>query len=146
MLPQRTESDIRRYDRDRSSSSPGNIAQYPGTLVCRRCIHIMRKPWKIMEAIFLILIPLAIIKIAFWNANQSRSMLERWASSNHVHLLEAQRAHFLKGPFSFTTSQYQAVFRITAQDGNGSTKRGWARCGGWAWGLFSEKVEVRWDS
>ncbi|BCU76301.1 hypothetical protein llg_10160 [Luteolibacter sp. LG18] len=77
--------------------------------------------------------------------SRSRGLLENWAASSGYQLVESELRTFLKGPFWFTSSKSQLVYRITVRDRDGSVRHGWARCGGWFFGLLEDDVEVRWD-
>ena len=50
-----------------------------------------------------------------------------------------------RGPFSWTTSRSQTVYRVFIEDRFGRIRSGWVRCGSWFFGLSSEQIEVRWD-
>lgn len=50
-----------------------------------------------------------------------------------------------RGPFTFTSSNGQLIYRITIEDFQGQQFEGFARCGGFFWGPWTHKVEVRWD-
>jgi hypothetical protein len=96
--------------------------------------------------IFAILPVLILIIVSFvWTATRSEDIIHQWASSNDYTLLEAKQAYLSKGPFFWTTSKGQTVYRITVQDRYGNVLHGWARCGSWFAGLFSNSIEVRWD-
>jgi len=43
-------------------------------------------------------------------------------------------------------SRSQKVYRIKVRDNQGEILAGWARVGGWWFGLFSNTVVVKWDS
>ena len=93
---------------------------------------------------FLVLIPIAILSIV-WTFSRSAKMLEEWARANGFRLLEKEYRWFTKGPFFWRSGKNQTVYRITVQDSQGQVHRGWARCGGWFMGLWSNQVDVRWD-
>ena len=88
----------------------------------------------------------AALAFDLWRVARARELLEDWARANHFRLRECRRAWFRRGPFLWTTSRYQIVFRVVADDLRfGSTCRGWARCGRWWTGrLTSDSVDVRW--
>ena len=87
---------------------------------------------------------LAVIAMV-WHFRRSRSLLEDWAAENGYRLLSSQYRNFSRGPFFWTTSKGQTVYRVTVQDRDGATRSGWVRCGSWWGGLLSDKVQVRWD-
>jgi hypothetical protein len=74
-----------------------------------------------------------------------RAMLDRWARAQGLTLTSVESCWFFKGPFFFAT-RGQDVFRITARDAGGIVRTGYARCGGYWFGTWSEQVEVRWDA
>jgi hypothetical protein len=81
-----------------------------------------------------------------WSKARAASMLERWAARSGLRLLSAEHKTFLKGPFFWTASRHQWVYRISVQYPDGAVRQGWARCGGWFLGLWTESVDVRWDA
>jgi hypothetical protein len=87
---------------------------------------------------------LAILRL-FWRSNRSKTLLDQWAQANGYKLLSAQSRHLSRGPFFFTTSKGQTVYRIRVEDTEGNIREGYARCGSWIGGLLSDKVDVRWD-
>src|SRR5262245_6689499 len=80
-----------------------------------------------------------------WHSRRSRSLLERWAAPNGYRVIDADYRDFFRGPFFWTSSKGQTVYRVTVEVGTGIIRRGWVRCGGRWLGLLSEHVEVRWD-
>lgn len=80
-----------------------------------------------------------------WHFSRSGDVLQKWADENGFRLIERHYHHFRRGPFFWTTSKGQTVYRVTVQDANGNTRSGWVRCGSWMWGLASNRAEVRWD-
>ena len=72
-------------------------------------------------------------------------LLDRWAERTGYRIIDADYRNVFRGPFFWTTSKGQTVYRVTIQDENGRTRSGWVRCGGWWFGLWSDHVEARWD-
>ena len=100
----------------------------------------------IMEIfLFVPVLLLFIVGSIYWTSRRSNSVIENWAARNDYRLLEAQQSILSKGPFFWTTSDGQTVYRVTVEDSAGQTRRGWVRCGSWLGGLLSEQIEVRWD-
>jgi len=64
-----------------------------------------------------------------------------------VALRIVSRVHRLlfRGPYFWTTSKGQTVYRVTVEDKPGGLRTGWVRCGGWWLGLMSNHVEACWD-
>ena len=81
-----------------------------------------------------------------WSRGRAASMLERWAAANGLRLLAVEHRTFFKGPYFWTASKHQWIYRITAQYPDGSVRQGWVRCGGWVLGLLTDAVDVRWDA
>ena len=71
-------------------------------------------------------------------------MLEQWAERNGYRIIEADYRNVFRGPFFWTTGKTQTVYRVTVEGKDGE-RTGWVRCGSHLFGLFSNKVEVRWD-
>lgn len=80
-----------------------------------------------------------------WQFVRSRQVLQTWAESKSYDLLEADRCWLWRGPFWLRSNQGQQVFRVLVKDGEGRTRRGHVRVGGWFRGLFSDEVSVAWD-
>jgi len=81
----------------------------------------------------------------YWYYRRSVEMLRSWARQNDYHIISRERRVIRTGPFFLTTGRWQAVFRIIIQDPEGYTRNGWVRVGSFWGGLFSDKVETRWD-
>ena len=94
--------------------------------------------------VFLIVIVLVILSMT-WTFSRSTSIIETWARENGYRLLSSEYRWLAKGPYFFRTSKGQTVYRVTVQDAQGRTRSGYVRCGGWMFGLLSDKVDVRWD-
>jgi len=75
-----------------------------------------------------------------------RRRLNQWAVEQRLRILGSRYCFVNIGPFSqFGTSAGQAIFRIEAQDAAGHVKTGYARTGGFIFGLLRRRVEVKWD-
>src|SRR5262249_34539903 len=95
-----------------------------------------------------VLLPLVIalgVFATYWDFSRARAMLERWAQRNGFHIVGRHYSNLSKGPFFWTTSRGQVVYRITVEAGGGVGPSGWARCGGWFLGMLSDRVQVVWD-
>ena len=97
-----------------------------------------------MDNIAIAFVILIVIAILVWTFSRSRRMLEKWAVDNNYQIISASIRLFRRGPFFWTTSKNQVVYYVTIRTSEG-IKNGWVRCGSWAWGIFQDKVEVRWD-
>src|SRR6266513_2674398 len=73
-------------------------------------------------------------------------LLRRWAAQNGYRIVHRERRDFLRGPFTWTSGRGQTVYSVVVEDGTGSTHQGWVRCGSYWRGLWSDKVEVRWEA
>jgi hypothetical protein len=97
----------------------------------------------------LFLVPLLLLAaFGAWSLqfSRSKSLLEGWATKNGLEIVNRDYCWFYKGPFIWTSSRNQSVFRVTARDKQGNLRSGWVRLGGWFLGLSSDRVEVRWDN
>lgn len=72
-------------------------------------------------------------------------IINQWAEQNDFKLIRSKQAYFFKGPFTFSYSEGQPVYRVTVEDKNGLTRSGWLRCGTWMMGTLSDNADVRWD-
>jgi hypothetical protein len=82
----------------------------------------------------------------YWQVSRSRALLRDWAARHGFEILESELRPLRRGPFFWTSSKGQTVYRVTVRDGQGAVRSGWVRCGGWWLGLFSDKTDVRWDT
>ena len=62
---------------------------------------------------------------------RARRNLERWVDDQGYSLVAVKLALFRKGPYTWTSSNAQIVFRITILDKQGQERTGWVRCGHW---------------
>jgi hypothetical protein len=76
---------------------------------------------------------------------KGQSLLPRWAEQNHYHVVQSEVRYWDRGPFLWTTTARQLVYRVTLQDCQGNSRTAWLAFGGWWLGLFSHKVQVRWE-
>ena len=96
-------------------------------------------------AIFVVAILLVGVVACVWHINRSRSLLEEWAGQNGYRVIESSYRSIMRGPFFWTTSKGQTVYRVTVEDRTGRVRSGWVRCGSFWGGLLSDPVQVRWD-
>lgn len=72
--------------------------------------------------------------------------LKQWAGEHRLRIRSSRYCFVNIGPFSqFGTAAGQAIFRIEAEDGTGRVTTGYARSGGFFFGLLRRRVEVKWD-
>lgn len=86
----------------------------------------------------------ATVLAVLWTRHRAGAILQRWAERNGLQILEAELRWFRRGPF-LLSGRGQVVYYVRAMDGQGLTRRGWVRCGGFWLGLLEDKAEVRWD-
>ena len=102
-----------------------------------------------MESVFgalLIAIFVAVITLAIcWRFSRSRSLLEQWATQNGYKILKSENRNIFRGPYFLRSSEGQTVYYVKIQDTTGRIRSGWIRCGGWWAGLFTNKVDVKWE-
>jgi len=76
----------------------------------------------------------------------SKYRINQWAASNGYSIIRCKLCLINIGPFSyFGTSGGQSIFRIQALDASGSIKKGYARAGGFFFGLLRSCVQVKLD-
>jgi hypothetical protein len=98
----------------------------------------------VLVVVFAVIVVLGVL-IIIWHFGRSDALLQQWAQRNGYRLLDHRYCWVFKGPFFWTTSKGQTVYRVTVEDEQGRRRSGWVRCGGWFMGLISDKVEARWD-
>lgn len=72
-------------------------------------------------------------------------ILEGWAAANGYQLLSRENCWFFKGPYFWSATRGQQVFRFTARDSAGLVRGGYAKCGGYWLGTLSDQIDVTWD-
>jgi hypothetical protein len=81
----------------------------------------------------------------FWSRARGYDIVDGWSAQNGYRLQRAELRWFDRGPFFWTTSRGQLVYRVRIIDRDGRTRDGWVKCGGAVLGLASRRVAVRWD-
>src|SRR5262249_46893070 len=99
----------------------------------------------VVFTLFFFSIPILIVVYIVGMQRRAGRLLDQWAARNGYRILEIERRRYRKGPFFFTSSNNQVVYRVTVQDAYGTTHRGWVRCGGYRLGSWSDEVAVQWD-
>ena len=73
-------------------------------------------------------------------------MIEQWAAENGFRLVSSSYCWFTLGtPFWAANQKNHTLYRITVQDAQNHVMSGYALCGGFWLGLWSDRVEVKWD-
>jgi hypothetical protein len=80
-----------------------------------------------------------------WHFSRSKSLLQKWATSNEYEILHSELRELRRGPFLWTGSGKQTVYYVRVRSRDGHERSAWVRCGGFWSGLLSDKTEVRWD-
>jgi hypothetical protein len=99
----------------------------------------------LQDMILILIVVLLVIAYIAWYYRRSRSLLDRWAERNGYRIVDSEYRYFFRGPFFWTSSKEQTVYRVTVADKAGNVWSGWVRCGGWWLGLLSDQAEARWD-
>src|SRR5690349_6176648 len=97
-----------------------------------------------MPAIIVIMLIVVVASLA-WHHYRAGELLQNWATMNGYQIVEHERRSLFRGPFFWSSSKNQVIYRVTVRDRRGNTRQGWVRCGGWWWGMLSDSTEVRWD-
>jgi hypothetical protein len=81
-----------------------------------------------------------------WENKRSYRLIEQWAYMNRYKLLRADR-QFLEflSPF-WLAGKGQTVYRFEVKDYHGQCYKGYALCGGRYLGLWSNRIEIKWDN
>ncbi len=82
----------------------------------------------------------------FWEAHRSGEMISRWADAHGYEVIEKKAPIINLGPFRWENPRGRTFYHVTVRDSEGQTRAGWVSCGAEWLGLFSDKVEVRWDA
>jgi len=89
------------------------------------------------------LVAFVVVMLKF-HFSRARSILEQWAETNGYEILSSERRWF-GGTFWWRKSRNQEVYYVTIRTPEGQIRRGWVRCGGWFWGVLSDRADVEWD-
>ena len=88
-----------------------------------------------------------IVNLLLWfHFYRSNLLLQQWSDQNGYRLVQQDYCWVFRGPFFWTCSRGQVVYRVVVEDQAGTMHRGWIRCGDWWFGLLSDKTEVRWEN
>jgi hypothetical protein len=84
-----------------------------------------------------------IISHIYW----AKYRIKQWAARNDYTITKCKLCLAGIGPFSyFGTSGGQSIFKIEARNSKGEFKKGYARAGGFFFGLLRKRVEVKWEN
>ncbi len=97
--------------------------------------------------ILVVAVPIGILVLMLLQSQYSKAnqMLDDWARANGYELVEANNQWLFRGPF-WLAPKGTLVYKITVRDSLGQTQTGWALCGDWLRGMWSDRVEVKWDN
>ena len=99
-----------------------------------------------MDIESIILFVPALILLIFLHVLLAKYRIHQWALRNQYKIIKCKLRLTNIGPFSyFGTSGGQYIFRIQGVDKQGDVKNGYARAGGFFFGLLRKRVEVKWD-
>ena len=99
----------------------------------------------IVSMTILVVIAVGILYGAYtFMKTRSEEILNKWAYENDYQILELQPKVFNRGPFIWA-SKSQSIFWVAVEDAEGTQRTGWVKCGSYMGGIFSDKVEVKWD-
>ena len=99
-----------------------------------------------MDILSIIKITVIVFVIVFLQIKWAKYRINQWALRNNYTISQCDVCLFNIGPFSyFGTSGGQYIFRLTAMNPEGKIRTGYARAGGFFFGLLRERVEVKWD-
>ena len=100
-------------------------------------------------ALFLLALIVAVVFALSYYAvgtyRHAAHLLDQWAADNQYRILESDRRYLRKGPFTWSSSQSQIIYRVTVQDSAGNIRHGWVRCGSYLLGAWQNVVDVRWE-
>jgi len=85
-----------------------------------------------------------LVALWLWTQQQHKARLRKWADERRFELLEIKPCFLLRGPFQWTSSRHQAVYRLAIRDAHGERFAGWACLGHFHW-LLPNELRVEWD-
>lgn len=77
---------------------------------------------------------------------RSVQLIQQWADTNGYRIIALEQRWLRRGPFFWRSGKYHTVFYVDVIDPQGMARAIWVRCGGWISGLFSDQLDVRFDS
>jgi len=99
-----------------------------------------------MDVLSIIPYAFFVVAIVYFHVAWAKRRLKQWADGRNYKILRCKLRLKNAGPFSyFTTSGSQYIFRIKVMDDKGNIRKGFARVGGYFFGLLRRQVEVKWD-
>lgn len=99
-----------------------------------------------MKLASLIQFALLFLTVVILHIVWAKHRIKQWAERNDYVITKCKICLTDIGPFSyFGTSGGQSVFKIEALNTEGEVKKGYARAGGFFFGLLRKRVEVKWD-
>lgn len=85
--------------------------------------------------------------LVFIHIRWAKHRLKEWAKKKNYTLVTCRFCLTNIGPYSyFGTSGGQSVFKIEVSTEQGEIKKGYARVGGFFFGLLRKRVEVKWNN
>ena len=96
-------------------------------------------------AVLVVLVAGLVVANVLWTFRRAASMLVEALAADGHRLVSREYRWLARGPFFWTTSKSQIVYRFAAADADGVVRSGWARCGSYFFGLLSRRVDIRWD-
>ena len=102
-------------------------------------------PFVIILVGFLLLVVVALAAI-FWESRRSSRMITDWAEELGYTVLAKKQPLVNLGPFRWENPHGRTFYHVTVRDSLGQEHGGWVCCGAEWLGLFSNRVEVRWDN
>ena len=88
---------------------------------------------------------IAAMYIRWWYSFVARSTdpaLTEWQKGSGYIIVRKRLRSFFRGPFFFSSSNLQAVYRLDLMDKSGRGRLAWARCGSFWGGVFEKPVIV----
>ena len=76
-------------------------------------------PMDLTPLVLIVLVVVFLIVVVRWHYGRSAEILQKWADDNGFQIVAKELRHFFKGPFFFTASKHQTVYRVLS-----STRRG----------------------
>lgn len=88
----------------------------------------------------------AVLLLMSLQSRWSEKIIQGWAKSNGHRLIESRNVFPFGGPFFWTKSSVQTVFRVLVYEGDGVTRTAWLLCGT-RWGRYSpDDITVHWET
>jgi hypothetical protein len=97
------------------------------------------------SSLILLIVGIVVISYVWFFIKRSQARLQSWAIELGYTILHAEMRFLRRGPFLWSSSKNQVVYRIKVRDAEARERWGWICLGDYWVGIFSDPVATKWD-